>query len=258
MSKVATIASLNRAASRSEDDFVATTQAVLDEADHQRTADFFDKLNIPRSVSGERMYDTLPDFVVGPDKIGNYLDERTIADGIQKFMDRHERKLKWHASHPDADGIENVILMFRAGAALTVHRLERLQLLLRSKDEITAQEWAIARELTNRAYLSYRNYLNLLAGEWVDGMVAIMGRDDVSAKIGRFYEVVDGVVRSLEEHRKRIEERRMLLTTLPLDDRYPPVKPPNYFGGDLMGVGPWSQFWNSVINRAHHFRETVG
>ena len=39
---------------------------------------------------------------------------------------------------------------------------------------------------------------------------------------------------------------------------FPPVKPPNYFSGDLLGKGPWKQFWAVVDARAHHFREAVG
>ena len=51
--KVVTIASLNRAAARSQSEFESTVQAVLDESDHERTAEFFDKFNIPRSVGLE-------------------------------------------------------------------------------------------------------------------------------------------------------------------------------------------------------------
>lgn len=258
MSKVATIASLNRAAARSEEEFASTVQSVVDEADHERTAEFFDKMNIPRSVPGELTSEPLPEFIVGPDKIGSYEQERAIADGIQKFMDRHERKIKWHAGHPSTEGTDNVVFVMRTGAAVTQHRLERLQLLLRSKDEVTAEEWAWAREMMNRAYLSFRNYLDLMTGPWVDALINLEGRQELADRLESFYEIIDGTVRILEEHRKRIEERRVELTVLPLSDAYPPVKPPNYFGGDLMGVGPWSQFWSNIVAKAHHFRETVG
>lgn len=258
MSKVATIASLVRAAARTEDEFGTTVQNVIDEADHARTAEFFDKMNIPRSVAGDKTTEDIPEFVVGPDKIGDYEQEKAIADGIQKYMDRHERKIKWHAGHPSMEGTDNVVLVVRTGSAVTKHRLDRLQLLLRSKDELNAQEWAIARELMNRSYLSYRNYLKLLSQNWVDAMIPTVGREDLSQRLEGFYEIVDDTIRAMEDHRKRLEERRLELTVLPLSDAYPPVKPPNYFGGDLMGVGPWSQFWSNIVSRAHHFRETVG
>ena len=38
----------------------------------------------------------------------------------------------------------------------------------------------------------------------------------------------------------------------------PPVKPPIYFSGDLLGRGPWKQFWANVNSRAHNFRESIG
>jgi hypothetical protein len=258
MSKVATIASLVRASARSEDEFGSTVQSVIDDADHARTAEFFDKLNIPRSVPSDKTTEPIPDLTLKPDQIGTYEEERAISDGIQKYMDRHERKIKWHAGHASMEGTDNVVLVFRTGAAVTDHRLDRLQALLRAKDEVTAEEWAIAREMMNRSYLSFRNYLNLMAGDWVDAMVNLVGRQELSDRLDTFYEIVDGAVRTLEDHRKRVEERRIELTVLPLSDQYPPVKPPNYFGGDLMGVGPWSQFWSNITARAHQFRETVG
>ena len=79
---------------------------------------------------------------------------------------------------------------------------------------------------------------------------------DLADRLDTFYEILDGQVRKLEDYRRAIEERRVELTVTP--EGYPPVKPPNYFGGDLMGVGPWAQYWNNVIAKAHHFRESVG
>ena len=258
MPKVATIASLVRAAARTEVDFFTTVQSVIDEADHERTAEFFDKLNIPRSVPGEHTNEPIPDLIVGPDKIGTYEQEEAIADGIQRYMHRHERKIKWHAGHPSMEGTDNVVLVMRTTAAMTRHRLDRLQLLLRSKDELTAQEWNIARTMMNRAYLGFRNLVQMLSQPWVDAMLNEVGKDDLIQRMEGFYEHIDATVRALEEHRTRLEERRSELTVLPLSDAYPPVKPPNYFGGDLMGVGPWSQFWSNIEARAHAFRETVG
>ena len=142
---------------------------------------------------------------------------------------------------------------------ITTHmRLRRLRKLLDSKHELTPIEWSIARDLMNRSYLSFRNYLELTSGMWLDAMVNLVGRQELADRLTTFYEIVAGATRNLEEHRKRIEERRVELTVIPLGEQYPPVKPPNYFGGDLMGVGPWSQFWSNIVARAHHFRETVG
>ena len=82
MSKVATIASLVRAAARTEDEFSTTVQSVVEESDHARTAEFFDKMNIPRSVAGDKTTETLAAIIVTPDQIGDYEEEKAIADGI--------------------------------------------------------------------------------------------------------------------------------------------------------------------------------
>ena len=108
----------------------------------------------------------------------------------------------------------------------------------------------------SRSYLSFRNFLVLLAGPWIDAMHAAVPRDELAEKIGNFYEFVDAHIRRLEEARERIEDRRQELTVVP--DEFPPVKPPVYFGGDLMGRGPWKQFWSTIDNKAHHFREMAG
>jgi hypothetical protein len=257
MTKAATIASLVRVAAKTESEFVQTVQQVLDEGDAERAAEFFDRLNIPRSIGldGEA-HAPVQKVITNPETVTTYETEREISAGIQKFLDRHERKIKWHATHPAADGIGNVLLLFRCAVAVTELRLERLQVLMKRKDELSPAEWAIARELMRGAYLSFRNYLNALAGEWVDAMQKEVSRDELSKALGNFYELVDQTVRSLETTRERVEERRLGLTVIP-GEPFPPVKPPNYFGGDLLGRGPWKQFWNGVVNRAHQFRETA-
>lgn len=259
MTKAATIASLVRVAAKTEAEFVQTVEQVLDEADAERAAEFFDRLNIPRSVG---LDDGVPNAPVKkaptrPDTVGDYTSEKEISLGIQKFLDRHERKIKWHATHPAIDGVQNVLLLFRCAVSLTEVRLDRLEVLLKKKDELNPVEWAIARELMNRTYLTFRNYLNGMAGEWLEAMQGTVSRDELNAALGDFYQLVDDTVRSLEERRERLEERRQQLTVLP-GDPFPPVKPPNYFGGDLLGKGPWKQFWTAVGNRAHQFREAIG
>lgn len=259
MSKAATIASLVRVAAKTEPEFVQTIQQVVDEADTERAAEFFDRLNIPRSVGldGVVPNSPVPRATTHAESVSTYENERDIALGVQKFLDRHERKIKWHATHPSLDGVENVILLFRCAVSVTEMRLERLEVLLKKKDELNPQEWAIARELMNRAYLTFRNYLNGMAGDWIDAMQSTVSGDDLAKAIGNFYELVDRTIAGLEETRARLEERRTQLTVIP-GEPFPPVKPPNYFGGDLLGRGPWKQFWTSVLNRAHHFREALG
>lgn len=255
MSKSVTISSLVRNAARSEADFVATVGEVFESEPVDRIADFFDRLNIPRSVEGVELGGPLPTYVGKALEVGSFADEQLIANGMQKFLDRHLKKVKWHAQRPTIEGGRNAMLLMRLAMGLTELRLERLHALLRSKTELDPAEWAIARELMNKTYLGYRHFLLVFAGQWVDATVVQLPRDEVETLLGDFYELVDGLVRKLEQHREKLESQRLTLTVLPLG--FDPVKPPIYFGGDLLGRGPWKQFWSAIEDRAHHFREAL-
>lgn len=258
MSKQATIASLVRTAAKTEAEFMATVESVFEEDEIDRIWEFFDRLNIPRSQGGEdELNGPLPELG-GPalGKLFDFENEFRVSGGVQRFLDRHERKIKWHATHPAADGIDNVVLLFRAAMVITNLRLARLRKLLASKDEMTPEDWAVARKLMNNSFLSFRNFLNLVAGEWIDAVQSTVPREELVEKLGRFYEVVDAQVQRLEKAKEELEARRREMAVLPVG--YPPVKPPVYFHGDLLGKGPWKLFWQSLNDRAHHFREAVG
>jgi hypothetical protein len=256
--KQATIASLVRTAAKTEAEFMSTVEAIFEEDEIDRIWEFFDRLNIPRSQGAdEELHGPVPE--VGGhalDKLLGFDHEMRISNGIQRFLDRHERKIKWHATHPALDGIDNVILLFRAAMAITNLRLVRLRRLLQTKDELSPVEWSSARKLMNNSFLSFRNFLTLVAGEWVDAMQSTVPQADLAAKLGRFYELVDAEIQRLDKLKDDIENRRRELAVLP--DGFPPVKPPVYFHGDLLGKGPWKLFWQSLNDKAHHFREAVG
>lgn len=258
MSKQATIASLVRTAAKTEAEFMSTVEGIFEEDDVDRIWEFFDRLNIPRSQGAEdNLLAVLPEATgIAVTKRFPYDAELKISNGIQRFLDRHERKIKWHATHPAMDGVDNVMLLFRAAMAITNLRLARLKLLLADKDELSPDEWANARKLMNNSFLSFRNFLALVAGEWVDAMTSTVQREELSAKLGRFYELVDSQIQRLEKLKDELEGRRRELAVVP--EGYPPVKPPVYFHGDLLGKGPWKLFWQSLNDRAHHFREAVG
>ena len=262
MSKTATIASLVRAAARSETEFYETIVAVFEEQDLERVGEFFEKLNIPRSVGADAngLLSEIPEIPAAALYVTDLVSEHLVRDGIQRYLGRHVPQIKWHAGHPAAEGCENVLLLLRESMFVTTLRLKRLQILLDRSDDLTPQEWAIGRELMNRSYLSFRNFLALTAGDWMDAISTAMSRDDLNALFNSdkrsFYQLVDDQVRFLDEMREKIEARRQELTVTP--EGFPPVKPPNYFGGDLMGRGPWKQFWTNLNSSAHHFRESVG
>lgn len=258
MSKQATIASLVRTAAKTEAEFMSTVEGIFDDDDVDRIWEFFDRLNIPRSQGAEEeLMAPVPDAAGSAvNRLFAFEDEVRISNGIQRFLDRHERKIKWHATHPALDGIDNVILLFRAAMAITNLRLMRLRRLLQTKDELSPIEWSNARKLMNNSFLSFRNFLNLVAGEWVDAMQSTVPQEELTAKLGRFYELVDGEIQRLDKLKEDLEGRRREMAVLP--EGHPPVKPPVYFHGDLLGKGPWKLFWQSLNDKAHHFREAVG
>ncbi|MCO4747509.1 MAG: hypothetical protein KC912_22100 [Proteobacteria bacterium] len=255
MTKTATISSLVRQAAKNEQLFLEVTQNVLSEEPHERIADFFDKLNIPRSVGSTANFEPIGSMTQTPDQIGTFEQEKAISDGLQKFLDRHERKIKWHAGHPSVEGTENVFFVFRCMIVATNARLQRIDFLLKSKDELNPREWGIAREMMNKTYLSFRRFLNLTAGPWVDAMTQTIPREQFTELLGEFHAFVDVAITQLEEGRGRIEDRRTELSVLP--EGFPAVKPPIYFGGDLLARGPWKLFWSQVVDRAAHFREAA-
>lgn len=256
MSKQATIASLVRTAAKSEAEFMETIEQVFEEDDTDRIWEFFDRLNIPRSQGAEgiSLESPLPEMTGSPiSRELSFEEEVKVASGIQRFLDRHERKIKWHATHPSVEGVENVLLLFRAAMVTTNMRLARLRRLLASKDELSPEEWSGARKLMNNTYLSFRNFLDLVAGDWIDAISSTVPREEINEKLGRFHELVDGQIQKLERLKDELEERRRELTVAP--EGFPPVKPPIYFHGDLLGKGPWKLFWNNINGKAHHFRE---
>ncbi len=255
MSKVVTISSLVRQAAKSEAEFHAIMHSVFAEEPFERVAEFFDRLNIPRSVEGDNFDAPLDPVDASGKHTLTFDQEHLIHTGIQKYMERHLKKLKWHAARPSTEGSRNVLLLMREGMSVTDLRLQRIQSLLRSKDELTAVEWAKVREMINRAYLAFRNFLVQTGGAWIDAVSQTLDRDELEGMLGSYYELIDATIRQLEAHRNRIEERRMELTVCP--EGFDPVKPPIYFGGDLLGRGPWKQYWSTLEDRAHHFREAL-
>jgi hypothetical protein len=86
-------------------------------------------------------------------------------------------------------------------------------------------------------------------------MLQTVPREQFAELLGSFHEYLDDSIGKLEDARTRIEDRRLELAVLP--EGYPAVKPPVYFGGDLLARGPWKLFWSQVVDRAAQFREAA-
>lgn len=252
-----TISTLVREAAKTEANFKTILNDEMLGDQPERIEEFFAKLNIPRSTKAD---DTLVDDLCLGDlsqiTVTTFEAEVKAADGIQKFMDRHMRKLKWHTAHPALEGIANCVRLFRAMGIVTELRIHRVLALMHSKERLTVEEWGAARELLNRAYRELREASAIVCSPWIDALYSLDARDEVIEQLTPFAEVVAGHAQVVRELRDKVEERRVLMEVKP--DAYPVVKPPRYFGGDLLDVGSWRHFWGELSGHVDTLENSLG
>ncbi len=252
-----TISTLVREAAKSEENFRNILNEEMLSDQPERVGDFFAKLNIPRSTKAD---DTLVDNLILGDiskiVVTTFEAEMAVAEGIQKFMDRHMRKLKWHTAHPAMEGIDNCVRLFRAMGIVTELRIHRVIVLLHSKERMTVEEWGTARELLNRAYRELREAAAIVCSPWLDALFSLDARDDVIEALAPFGEMVGGYTQTVRELRDKVEERRVQMEVKP--ESYPVVRPPRYFGGDLLDVGSWRHYWGELSGHVDGLRNSLG
>jgi hypothetical protein len=252
-----TISTLIREAAKTEENFKRILNEEILGDQPERIEEFFGKLNIPRSTKAD---DTLVDTLVLGDlgliTVTSFEAEVGVADGIQKFMDRHMRKLKWHTAHPAVEGMDNCVRLFRAMGIVTELRIHRVLALLHSRERLTVAEWGYARELLNRAYRELREASAIVCGPWVDALFSLELRDEVVERLAPFAATVAAHAQAVRELREKVEERRVVMEVKP--DNYPVVKPPRYFGGDLLDVGSWRHFWGELSGHVDTLNNSLG
>ncbi len=252
-----TISTLVREAAKTEENFKTILNEEMIGDQPERIGEFFAKLNIPRSTKAD---DTLVEaFALGDVSkitVTTFEAELEVADGIQKFMDRHMRKLKWHTAHPALEGMDNCVRLFRAMGIVTELRIHRVLALLHAKDRLTVDEWGAARELLNRAYRELREASAIVCSPWIDALFSLDARDEVIERLSPFSEMVSAYAQTVRELREKVEERRVLMEVKPED--YPVVRPPRYFGGDLLDVGSWRHFWGELSGHVDGLRNSLG
>ncbi len=252
-----TISTLIREAAKKEENFKRILNEEILGEQPERIGEFFAKLNIPRSTKAD---DTLTDgFVLGdPAKIvvTTFAAEAAVAEGIQKYMDRHMRKLKWHTAHPALAGIANCVRLYRAMGIVTDLRIHRVIVLLHTKERMTVEEWGCARELLNRAYRELRDASGIVSSPWIDALFGLDARDEVIAELTPFADMVGGYIQTCRELRDAVEVRRVLMEVKPA--AYPVVRPPRYFGGDLLDVGSWRHYWGELSGHLDSLRNSLG
>jgi hypothetical protein len=252
MAKPPSIASLVRTAAISEHAFVTTMTDILKTEDPERIIEIFGRLNVPKLFTeavDQPAFDELDLDIHGFDH------EIEIASGFNTYIDRHMRKLKWHTTHASDESVEAVRGIYSVTTTIAALRVARVVALLSTKDTFTAEEWGQSRELVNRAYRDFRELTKLLVNRWMPAAVEV-----VEASL--LFEGAQGlpaIIRKRAQRflalRDKLESRRMEIAVQP--EGYPPVKPPRYFGGDLMEDGAWKIYWGEVGALADNLDQTL-
>lgn len=249
------IASLVRDAGASEAGFVTALDTVLKEKDTERFVEFATRLNQPL-----RMEDS-EEEAAGIDTleidVSDFDTETIYAGALNKFNARHMRKIKWHISHPDIDTVGPGIRIYRCMARISELRLRRMIALLNSKEVLNPTEWGLARELMNCAYREFRDATELVTQTWLDSLFENFEHDEVRQRFSDLPNVVDSWADRLSALRDEVETRRADMAVQP-PEPYPTVRPPRYFGGDLMAQSAWKHYWGEVGTLADSLRQHVG
>jgi hypothetical protein len=251
--KPPTLASLVRLAGAGEETFIAGTLDILQQHDNERSVEYLTRLNLPR------------DFILHPDGIPSlegldvaivdWQTETVVIEGMEKFIERHIRKLKWLVNHPDTEAVNAGVGLYRAMCIMTELRIRRVMALLVQSEVLNPIEWGTARELLNRAYRDFRRASSLLTHQFYESMVGSVDRDDVRQALSPVPKVMKAHIVRLASLRDEVEVARLDLAVQP--EGYPMVRPPRYFGGDLMETMSWKHFWGEVGTLQDNMRQHV-
>lgn len=252
--KPQSIASLVREAGASEAGFIKSFDTVLNEKDMDRFIEFATRLNQPLRMEGNE--EVAPGVETLDCSTTDFETESIYADALSKFNARHMRKIKWHISHPDIDTIEPGFRIYRCIARVAEFRLRRMISLLSSKEVLTPSEWGVARELLNCAYREFRDATTLVTQTWFDSLFENFEQDEVRQRFTDFPNVVDTWAERLSSLRDEVEGRRASMAVQP-PEPYPLVRPPRYFGGDLVAQVAWKHYWGEVGTLADSLRQHV-
>ena len=251
--KPPTLASLVRQANHSEQAFVDMMLMVLGQGDVERSVEYLTRLNLPRTF--EEAETDIPSLEDAEMAVTDFQTEVTITGGIEKFIERHVRKLKWLVNHPDVTAIGAGVRLYRSISIVTELRIRRILALMEKSEVLNPFEWGTTRELLNRAYRDFRRSTSLLTHEFFESMVAACAREEVRAPLEQVPAVLRGRVIALAALREQVEVARQTLAVQP--EGYPLVKPPRYFGGDLLETGSWKHFWGEVGTLQDSLRQHV-
>lgn len=254
MAKPPTIASLVRTATTSQEQYIINTTEMFAEHDSDRIIEYFGRLSLPRTWAEEKPAEFGEEAVLSARSVHIELAEMA---GVTKYLERNQRKIKWHVTHPGIDGASSVALIFAAQADFAMLRIRRVLHLISNIDVLTPEDWGVARELLNRAFRDYRQTLGLVTGRWMEALMETAETHEAFVEaMAPFPALIREKTAALEAQREDIEKVREALSVQP--PGYPLVKPPRYFGGDLLDNSSWGHFWGEVGKMGDGLRQQVG
>jgi hypothetical protein len=252
--KPPTIASLVRLAGKSDVAFVNTVCEMLEEPDFDRLYEFLTRLNIPLAVEaaeeGEKR-----DLAALKMHVPDFATEIHLAEAFEKYFERHLRKIKWFVSHPDESSIAPGIRIFGCMAAMAEIRIRRVLILMGKQEVLTPEEWGTARELLNRSYRHFRVATSLATENWVESLLENCEQENVRASLAVLPDHINAFADRLSLLRDEVDARRSDMAVQP--EGYPLVRPPRYFGGDLLDQTSWKHYWGDVGTLADNLRQHV-
>lgn len=244
--KPPTIASLVRLSGKNEQAFNDILTTVLtEEEDVARVVEYLSRLNLPKTMEESEGYTNTEDDML---EVKDFDTEIIVSEGFTKFTERHIRKLKWHVSHPSMESVGAVTLLYRSIGMITRVRIRRIVALLNKSEILSPYEWGTSRELLNRTFRSFRSATNITTRVWLESMLENMDPQEVKAASQHLPLEVRKQSNSVAGLRDDIEAARLTLGVKP--EGYPVVKPPRYFGGDILEATSWKHFWGEVSNMA--------
>ncbi len=248
MSEQTSTSKLQSMAARSEENFAAAVSGLSD-ATPEAFGEFFQKLNIPRTLkeSSEDHLDAADPAAL----LGDYSPtvttlEAEAAQGaaFEEFHVRHFRKLQWHAARPDPAGVLNVWRLYRALAATILARLRRVVALLEGRTEMSPQDWGTARSLVNKAMADFRAITEIVGDRYLTALEGVMDPSALAEAVAPLAATVRKAVEAVEQLRNTIEAQRLEIAVIP--PGYSPVKPAPLFVGDILEPGAWTRFRGKV------------
>ena len=248
------IASLIRKAATSEADFIGALQDGLEENDTERLTEYLTRINQPLKFEGTE--DEVPAIGTVEFEVTDWNEEAEVDAALTKFHARHMRKLKWYISHPDIESVDPGLRIFNCMVYFIQFRMLRVLKLLDQKEVLNPVEWGLARELLNRALREFREACALATGRWFESNLENLDPDEVKSKMTGLPATIVAFSNEIGALRDRVEERRASMAVQP-PAPYPTVRPPRYFGGDLIDSNSWKHYWSEVDGLADTMRNQL-